>query len=135
MIRIAIALVFLATMFSCTMNAQQVKDVDVKAAKAMIDKGGVTILDVRTPAEYQAGHIAESVLANYNDPAFESMIAKIDKNKPVLVYCAAGGRSSRAAKLMSEKGWKNVSNMLGGMGAWGKAGYVVEIYEEGKGKK
>ena len=137
MIRIAIALVFLATMFSCTMSAQQVKDVDVKAAKAMIDKGGVTILDVRTPAEYQAGHIAQSVLANYNDPAFESMIAKIDKNKPVLVYCAAGGRSSRAAKLMSEKGWKNVSNMLGGMGAWGKAGYrkVVDFYEEGKGKK
>jgi rhodanese-related sulfurtransferase len=135
MIRIAIALVFLATMFSCTMSAQQVKDVDVKAAKAIIDKGGVTILDVRTPAEYQAGHIAESVLANYNDPAFESMIAKIDKNKPVLVYCAAGGRSSRAAKLMSEKGWKNVSNMLGGMGAWGKAGYVVDFYEEGKGKK
>lgn len=135
MTKIFASLILIAASFACTMNAQQVKDVDVKAAKAMIDKGGVTILDVRTPAEYQAGHIAESVLANYNDPAFESMIAKLDKSKPVLVYCAAGGRSSRAAKLMSEKGWKNVSNMLGGMGAWGKAGYAMDFYEPGKGKK
>jgi len=135
MTRIISVLFLLAVSVACTMNAQQVKDVDVKAAKTMIDKGGLTILDVRTPEEYKAGHIANATLANYNDPAFESMIAKIDKSKPVLVYCAAGGRSSRAAKLMAEKGWKNVSNMLGGMGAWGRAGYGMDFYEENNGKK
>ncbi|MBU3678855.1 MAG: rhodanese-like domain-containing protein, partial [Candidatus Kapabacteria bacterium] len=58
MTRIISVLFLLAVSVACTMNAQQVKDVDVKAAKTMIDKGGLTILDVRTPEEYKAGHIA-----------------------------------------------------------------------------
>lgn len=121
MMRFIIAIAF--TVASCTMNAQQVKDVDVKAAKAMIDKGDVVVIDVRTPEEYSGGHLDKAILANINDASFDAKIASVSKTKPVLVYCAAGGRSARASNIMVEKGWKNVSNMLGGFNAWSGAGY------------
>lgn len=108
---------------ACSMNAQQVKDVDIATAKAMIAKGDVVIVDVRTPEEYSGGHLDKAVLANINDPSFEAKIASVSKTKPVLVYCAAGGRSARASKIMAEKGWKNVNNILGGFNAWSGAGY------------
>lgn len=105
------------------LQAQQFKDVDVAAAKSLIAKGDVVVLDVRTPEEFRNGHIDNAVLANINDPSFEAKISKLSKTKPVLVYCAKGGRSARASKMMVEKGWKNVSNMAGGFTAWSGAGY------------
>lgn len=105
------------------LQAQQFKDVDIAAAKALIAKGEVVVLDVRTPEEFRNGHIDKAVLANINDPSFEAKISKLSKTKPVLVYCAAGRRSARASKMMVEKGWKNISNMTGGFSAWSGAGY------------
>lgn len=103
--------------------AQSYSDVDIAAAKKMISNKDVVILDVRTPEEFREGHIDKAILANINDPSFDARIARIGKDKQVLVYCAAGGRSARASKMMSEKGWKSVTNMKGGFSAWSAAGY------------
>jgi rhodanese-related sulfurtransferase len=81
------------------------------------------VLDVRTPEEFREGHIKNAVLANVNDPSFESKISAIAKGKKVLVYCAAGRRSVTASKIMVERGWKKVTNMKGGFNAWSAAGY------------
>ncbi len=53
----------------------------------------------------------------------EEAKAMIDKNATIVVYCAVGGRSSRAASMMVQKGYKNVINMAGGINAWNAAGY------------
>ena len=72
------------------------------------------LLDVRTPQEWEAGKIASSKCINYNDATFKQQIEKLDKNKPVFVYCAAGGRSSKAAPILQQAGFKYIYNLTGG---------------------
>jgi len=72
------------------------------------------LLDVRTPQEWEAGKIASSNCINVNDATFKQQIEKLDKNKPVFVYCAAGGRSSKAAPILQQAGFKYIYNLTGG---------------------
>ncbi len=72
------------------------------------------LLDVRTPQEWQAGRIASSNCMNFNDADFKQKIEKLDKNKPVFVYCAAGGRSGKATPLLQAAGFKYIYNLTGG---------------------
>ena len=72
------------------------------------------LLDVRTPQEWEAGKIASSNCNNFNDANFKQNLTKLDKNKPVFVYCAAGGRSGKAAPILQEAGFKYVYNLSGG---------------------
>ena len=80
------------------------------------------LVDVRTPEEYAAGHIEGARLINIYDADFTDQINKLDKAKPVMVYCAAGSRSGSAAKQMSKMGFKKVYDLAGGMGAWRASG-------------
>jgi len=80
------------------------------------------LVDVRSPEEYADGGIAGSMNINYNSADFESSIAKLDKNKPVLVYCLSGGRSGSAANKMNGMGFKEVYNMQGGLVQWRSEG-------------
>jgi rhodanese-related sulfurtransferase len=92
-----------------------------------VNKDSVQILDVRTPGEYAAGHIKNTLQANWNDAAeFSRRIAFIDKNKPVYVYCLAGGRSAAAAKKMREMGYDQVYELSGGINAWKAGNKILE---------
>jgi sulfur-carrier protein adenylyltransferase/sulfurtransferase len=105
-----------------------VKSIDATQAKAYIaDKQAdeVTILDVRQPGEYQSGHIPGAVLAPL--PELTDYMARIDTDKPILVYCASGGRSRMAAQLLSGQGFDNIINVAGGFNAWnGEAAFLGE---------
>lgn len=76
------------------------------------------IIDVRTPEEYAAGHLANSKNYNYKAVNFENQIASLDKSKPVIVYCLSGGRSAKAAQKMRAKGFSKVYEMQGGIVKW-----------------
>ena len=82
-------------------------------AKAKTTKNA-QLLDVRTPQEWVAGKIASSNCINVNDATFKQQIEKLDKNKPVFVYCAIGGRSSKAAPILQQAGFKYIYNLTGG---------------------
>jgi rhodanese-related sulfurtransferase len=84
-----------------------------------------TVLDVRTPDEYQEGHLAGAIMIDINKSDFKAKLAKLDKNKPVFVYCAGGGRSGSATEVMEELGFKQVYDLKGGLNAWKKAGKPV----------
>jgi rhodanese-related sulfurtransferase len=96
-----------------------VKSVDANQAKAFLaDRKveDVTVLDVRQPKEYEAGHIPGALLAPL--PDLTDYLDRIDHEKPVLVYCAVGGRSRVAAQLLSGQGFKNILNLAGGFNSW-----------------
>ncbi|MCK6648635.1 MAG: thioredoxin domain-containing protein [Bacteroidia bacterium] len=76
------------------------------------------IADVRTPGEYSEGHIKNALNINWNGDSFEADIQKMDKNKPVFVYCLSGGRSSSAVSKMVALGFKEIYELDGGMRAW-----------------
>ena len=85
----------------------------------------VQLLDVRTPEEFSEGHIAGARLLDVNDSTFvEQAVAILDKERPVAVYCRSGRRSARAASLLANKGFQ-VTNLDGGVLAWGDAGKVL----------
>lgn len=81
-----------------------------------------TILDVRTPEEWAGGIIEGAKKQNFYEDNFAEQLQSLPKDQPVYVYCAAGGRSSEAAKIMSEMGFSEIYNLDGGMGRWNAQG-------------
>lgn len=79
------------------------------------------VLDVRTKDEFSQGHLANATMIDYYKDDFKEALSKLDKTKPVFVYCAAGGRSSSASGILIELGFKNVYDLHGGMRAWAGA--------------
>ncbi len=79
-------------------------------------QGTYTLLDVRQPKEYEDGHIAGARLAPL--PLLAEHYSEIDRSKPVIVYCASGGRSRVAAQLLAGKDFGEVYNLTGGIKAW-----------------
>jgi len=79
----------------------------------------VQLVDVRTFEEYEAGHIDDAVNFNIIDSeTFVSQISNLNQEEPVYLYCKMGGRSSRAAELLKEKGFKKIYDYSGGYNDW-----------------
>lgn len=74
------------------------------------------LLDVRQPKEYQAGHLAGALLIPIRE--LPDRMGELDKAKPLLVYCAVGGRSAAAAQLLAGRDFREVYNLRGGIKAW-----------------
>jgi rhodanese-related sulfurtransferase len=112
-------------LFSCT--AQTKNNLSADEFEKAIAKDSIQILDVRTPGEYAAGHIKNTLLANWNDQKeFDRRISFVDKAKPVYVYCLAGGRSAAAAEKMRAMGFEKVYELTGGINAWKSGNKVLE---------
>jgi rhodanese-related sulfurtransferase len=88
------------------------------AQKLLSEDGRVFLLDVRTPGEYERGHIPGSKLVPVD--TLERRLAELpqDKGTPVVVYCQSGGRSAAACGQLSELGYTALYNLAGGIGAW-----------------
>ena len=98
----------------------KVKTVTTKELKGLLEKAKIQLIDVRTPKEVKKGFIKNAQFVNfYNDDFTEKIIQKLDKNKPVYLYCKVGVRSKKACKILQEKGYE-VYNVLGGFNQWKK---------------
>jgi len=92
-----------------------------------INNLNVQILDVRTSAEYNSGHLKKSLQADwYNQQQFKERTDNMDKSKPVYVYCLTGERSAAAVKMLKQNGFTNAQDLKGGLTAWKQAGKPVE---------
>jgi rhodanese-related sulfurtransferase len=107
-------------------NNSESADYKPNEFNAEMQKQDCIILDVRTPDEFNAGHLKGAVNFNWNGADFQSAVEKLDKNKKVFVYCAVGGRSAKAKVAMQKAGFKQVHNMLGGIEAWKKDSLPLE---------
>lgn len=95
-------------------------------AKKLIDKEKAQILDVRTKQEWnEDGFIPGALLIDFYAKDFEEQLSKLDKNRPVIVYCAVGGRSSKAAKKLKDAGFAKVYNLSGGIYQWQSDGMPI----------
>ena len=104
---------------STTLTAQTInKKVSKTEFVELMKKTGAQLIDVRTPREFTNGFIEGAKNIDYNGDTFEKQMKKLDKTKPVLVYCAAGGRSENAAELLQEWGFKEVYDLEGGYNGW-----------------
>ena len=121
---ISITFLFLSVLFSSCTNSQpsntNLSAVDFNKKIESLPEGN--IVDVRTTQEFSEGHIKNAVNIDWNGSAFDAQISKVDKTKPVFVYCLGGGRSASAASKMREMGFKEVYELNGGMMAWRSSG-------------
>ena len=121
--RAILAPLLLLSALSVAAQADRLSPKDFQAALA---KPGVQLVDVRTSEEFATGHLANARNIDYVNGDFLAGAAKLDKTKPVLLYCAAGGRSESALHDLKAAGFTNVHDMLGGIKAWRKDGLPEE---------
>lgn len=102
----------------CGCRAQQFANIDADAFAQLITKADVQLVDVRTPAEFAQGHIADALLIDFKAADFDALCAeKLDKSRPVAVYCRSGKRSAAAAQRLAAVGF-TVYNLQGGILEW-----------------
>lgn len=82
------------------------------------DTENTVILDVRTPQEYQEGHIPGAVNINIQDPDFMDELDELAPDKTYLVYCRSGVRSAKACQMMGSQGFEKLYNLDGGILEW-----------------
>lgn len=120
-------LILLLTIMSHFAQAQSVKKLDSQDFdKKLKESKEAYLIDVRTPGEYAQGHLANALSIDIYKDDFRSRVSKLDKTKPVFVYCKAGSRSSSAVDIMEDLGFKEIYDLSGGILAWQKANKPIE---------
>lgn len=85
----------------------------------------IQLIDVRTPEEYKDGYIKDAININFKDDDFIDQVSKLDKDKPIYVYCMVGGRSGQSAAQLKEAGFKKVYDFKGGFKQWKAEGKKI----------
>ncbi|HTF04841.1 MAG TPA: thioredoxin [Bacteroidia bacterium] len=85
------------------------------------------ILDVRTPEEFNEGHLEGAQNIDFKGADFAIHVNALDKSKPVMVYCHSGNRSAQAADQLRNNGFTTVYALDGGIQAWQSAGKKVIV--------
>jgi rhodanese-related sulfurtransferase len=114
----------LVLLLSAHLLSAQAK-LDVSKFEEAIRQNGVQVIDVRTPQEFSAGHIQGAKNVDFYSAQFGAEVSKLDKNKPLYVYCAVGGRSASAAGMLIKQGFTKVYDLAGGIESWKRAGKKV----------
>lgn len=86
---------------------------------AQLQAQGVRIVDVRTAAEYKAGHIPGAINAPLS--SFAETADTWNASEPIALYCATGSRSAEAAQMLASRGFETVYDLAGGLVAWNGA--------------
>lgn len=94
--------------------------------KKQIDSKTGVLIDVRTPDEFQEGHIPGAMNIDFRNDNFKAEISKLNKESQYLLYCRTANRSGSAASLMEELGFKKVTVLNGGFTKWKEKGLEMD---------
>lgn len=108
-----------------------ITNVDAAGAKKAI-VAGAQVIDVRTPGEYQMGHIAGAI--NVPVDQIEGAAKSWDVEKAYVVYCATGARSTSAVETMRALGFKNIAHLSAGIQSWTEPLEVAQAGEQPAGQ-
>jgi rhodanese-related sulfurtransferase len=117
-----IALFASALLLTGCSTSSSTNNLSVTEFSSKTAESGVVTLDVRTPGEFNEGHVEGAQLIDFQSGNFENEIATLDKSKTYAVYCRSGSRSGQAVKVMSDAGFTSVYNLDGGVIDWTIAG-------------
>lgn len=104
----------------------EIRDISVAdAAELVKSNDSVVVLDIRTPGEFQQGHIKGAKHIDFLAEGFDEKIAKLDKNTTYLMHCASGGRSGKALANFKSRGFTSILHLKDGFMGWKAAGLPV----------
>ncbi|HUH29193.1 rhodanese-like domain-containing protein [Gelidibacter sp.] len=113
-----IILLLLLVNFSCKGQEKQAMEdlviLSPSSFKEEISDKKVQLIDVRTPEEYQEGHIKNAVNIDFLADGFDQKFDNFNKDEPLYIYCRSGNRSAKAAKILSELGFEKIYDLEGG---------------------
>lgn len=87
----------------------------------------IQLIDVRTPKEFKAEHIKNAKNINFFDEDFSKKINKLNKEKPVYIYCRSGKRSGKSAEQFKKLGFTHIYDLKGGILNWKSKNYKVVV--------
>ena len=91
----------------------------------LAEHNDLTVLDVRTPAEFADGHLKGAELIDFYGADFQDQLSRLNRDARYVIYCRSGGRSEQALNLMANMGFVNVTDMIGGIVAWISNGHPI----------
>ncbi|MBQ22996.1 MAG: rhodanese [Flavobacteriales bacterium] len=106
-----------SSLYSNDIDKSTVELVGVEFSKELIKKQ-IKIIDVRTPKEFNQGHIENAININFKSSNFIKSISKLNKDTSFLIYCKSGNRSGKAAKIFDSIGFYKIYNLKGGYINW-----------------
>jgi MoaE-MoaD fusion protein len=103
-------------------DAPGVRAMHATEAATLVDDPAVTVLDIRTDAEFAQARLPRAVQLDYHAPDFAQRVAGLDRDASYLLYCRSGQRSGEARGLMTRLGFRDVVDISGGLVQWVNAG-------------
>ena len=115
---VAVLVVFILPS-ECTLPALGVISVSAQDFTVYVNEDRERLLvDIRTPEEYEAGHLPRAKNIDFYGPDFFRQIAQLDRDQPIAIYCRSGNRSSETLLAMKRMGFTDVAELSGGVIAW-----------------
>lgn len=125
-----LCLALFALTYSCKEESQaEVKIVSPEEMQTLLEMDDIQLVDVRTPEEYKDGYIENAQNIDFRSPTFEEDISKLDKTKPVMVYCKSGGRSAKCTEKLKNAGFIKIYDLEGGITKWKFKGNDIKTFE------
>ncbi|WMI68079.1 rhodanese-like domain-containing protein [Mangrovimonas sp. YM274] len=127
LIILSLALMVLST--GCGLDSKgdgDIKLVTPEEMQTLLELEDVQLIDVRTQEEHEEGYIPESQNIDFNSPTFEEDISKLDKSKPVILYCRTGKRSAECSQKLKEAGFVKIYDLEGGFSKWKHDGLDID---------
>jgi phage shock protein E len=109
----------------CSSSGQAISTVDANKFSEVVQTAGTQVIDVRTPAEFAAGHLQGATNIDVESATFADQIAALDRTGTYAVYCRSGNRSRTATQQMADAGFSTLYDLDGGLTAWTAAGLPV----------
>ncbi|HLV38606.1 rhodanese-like domain-containing protein [Xanthomarina sp.] len=117
--RLLLCSLLLMLVFSCkNTRSEHITVVTAEEMQAILDLEEVQLIDVRTPEEFKEGHIKDAQNINFYSDTFDEDILKLDKSKPVILYCKSGRRSAACSEKLVQAGFVKVYDLKGGITQW-----------------
>lgn len=110
--------IFIVLMSCLETVQQQSKVISPEEMQSLLQIDNVQLVDVRTPEEYELGFIADAKNIDFLSPNFLEEVERLDKKKPIIVYCEKGGRSAKCAEKLKEVGFIKIYDLEGGYSKW-----------------
>ena len=121
-----LSLIFVLFFFGCANLSTIPLEMEPVQVSKMLETDpkhlNLLILDVRTPKEFDQGHIEKAVNIDFYSSTFKKDLSRLDRKKSYLVYCRSGNRSMQTLNIMKELGFRNVASITGGIIKWQNEG-------------
>ena len=117
-------IVFLVVLFlilSCNTSTKNNEVIELLTpTEFKMQSQSATLVDIRTPQEFQQGHIENAINIDFYNRNFLSNFKQFNKNEPLFIYCRSGNRTSQAASKLAEMGFRKVYDLKNGINNWKK---------------